>query len=105
MNYPLEGITVMDFGQAVFGPTCGRLLAQLGAEVIKVSGQRDIVTDEAKKYEMRKFYVGHILHPFFRDGIRSLAYEIVEQLDWCAPQRIYLPVSAGTLLLGVISGF
>lgn len=76
-----------------------------GAEVTKVSGTRSNVAEEAQKRETGKFYVGHILHPLFRDGIRSLAYEICEQLGWKPPDRIYLPVSAGTLLLGVISGF
>ena len=76
-----------------------------GAEVVKVSGNRSKVAEEAQKPEKGKFYVGHILHPLFRDGIRSLAYEIAEQLDWHVPEHIYLPVSAGTLLLGVINGF
>jgi threonine synthase len=76
-----------------------------GAEVVKVSGTRSKVAEEAQKAESGKFYVGHILHPLFRDGIRSLAYEIAEQFDWHVPERIYLPVSAGTLLLGVIDGF
>jgi len=76
-----------------------------GAEVVKVSGGRSRVAEEAQKPERGKFYVGHILHPLFREGIRSLAYEIVEQLGWHVPERIYLPVSAGTLFLGVISGF
>jgi threonine synthase len=76
-----------------------------GAEVVKVSGSRSKVAEEAQKTEKGKFYVGHILHPLFRDGIRSLAYEIAEQLDWHVPERVYLPVSAGTLLLGVINGF
>lgn len=74
-------------------------------EVTKVKGNRNKVAEEAQKPEKGKFYVGHILHPLFREGIRSLAYEIVEQLDWQAPERVYLPVSAGTLLLGVINGF
>jgi len=76
-----------------------------GAEVVKVSGSRSKVAEEAQKSEEGKCYVGHILHPLFRDGIRSLAYEIAEQLDWHVPEHIYLPVSAGTLLLGVINGF
>lgn len=76
-----------------------------GAQVTKVSGSRSKVAEEAQKVEKGKFYVGHILHPLFRDGIRSLAYEILEQFGWNVPERIYFPVSAGTLLLGMISGF
>jgi threonine synthase len=76
-----------------------------GAKVVKVSGSRSKVAEEAQKPEKGRFYVGHILHPLFRDGIRSLAYEIAEQFDWEAQDCIYLPVSAGTLLLGVINGF
>ncbi|MGB9777848.1 MAG: pyridoxal-phosphate dependent enzyme [Candidatus Bathyarchaeales archaeon] len=76
-----------------------------GAEVVKVSGSRSKVAEEAQKAGKGKFYVGHILHPLFRDGIRSLAYEIAEQFGWRVPECIYLPVSAGTLLLGVIEGF
>jgi len=76
-----------------------------GGEVVKVSGSRSRVAEEAQKPERGKFYVGHILHPLFREGIRSLAYEMVEQLGWHVPERIYLPVSAGTLFLGMMSGF
>ncbi len=76
-----------------------------GAEVVKVPGSRDKATEEAQKSENGKVYVGHVLHPLFRDGLRTLAYELVEQFHWHMPERIYLPVSAGTLLLGVISGF
>ena len=36
MEQPLEGITVLDFGQIYNGPYCGFLLAQAGARVIKV---------------------------------------------------------------------
>jgi threonine synthase len=76
-----------------------------GAQVVKVQGDRSKVAERAQRAEKGKVYVGHILQPLFRDGIRTLAYEIAEQLDWRVPDRVYLPVSAGTLLLGVISGF
>ncbi len=76
-----------------------------GAEVVRVAGSRGKVAQEAQKAEKGRFYVGHIFHPLFRDGIRTLAYEIVEQFGWRCPERVYLPVSAGTLLLGVLSGF
>lgn len=76
-----------------------------GAKVERVVGERSEVASEALKPEKGKFYIGHIWHPIFRDGIRTLAYEIAEQLEWSLPNRIYIPVSAGTLLLGVIKGF
>ena len=33
---PLEGIRVIEFSHMVMGPTCGMVLGDLGAEVIKV---------------------------------------------------------------------
>ena len=90
--------------EGVSGPKLSQIMFY-GAEVVKVPGSRSHVAEEAQKPEKGKIYVGHILHPVFRDGIRSLAYEIAEQLNWKTPERVYLPVSAGTLLLGVIRGF
>ncbi len=88
----------------VAGPKLNQIQSY-GAEIVKVAGPRSKVAEEAQKAVKKKFYVGHIFHPLFRDGTRSLAYEIAEQLNWRVQARVYLPVSAGTLLLGVISGF
>lgn len=33
---PLEGVRVLELGHTVMGPTCGLILADMGAEVIKV---------------------------------------------------------------------
>jgi len=88
----------------VSGPKINQIKSY-GMPVMKVAGSRSQVAQEAQQAEKGKFYVGHIFHPLFRDGIRTLAYEIAEQLNRKTPERVYLPVSAGTLLLGVINGF
>ncbi len=77
-----------------------RQIKDYGAEIIKIKGSREDVQKAAQNHS--GFYASHVLRPEFRDGIRTLAYEIFNQ---GIPDYIYLPVSAGTLLLGVYSGF
>ncbi|WP_338600740.1 pyridoxal-phosphate dependent enzyme [Sulfolobus tengchongensis] len=74
-----------------------------GAHVIRVKGTREDVAKAAENSGY--YYASHVLQPQFRDGIRSLAYEIVMDLEWKVPEYVFLPVSAGTLLLGVHKGF
>jgi len=37
LDRPLSGMRVLDLGVALAGPTCGRLLAEFGAEVVKIN--------------------------------------------------------------------
>ena len=44
MGSVLEGIRILDFGRYIAGPFCGMLLADMGAEVIrieKIDGSED----------------------------------------------------------------
>lgn len=78
-----------------------------GAELNVVKGSREDVAKAAvKEAEKRGFvYVGHAWNPYFIEGMKTAAYEIAEQTGWNPPDEIYLPVSAGTLLIGIIEGF
>lgn len=79
-----------------------RQIKAYGANIVEVEGGRETVAEEAMKHE--GFHMSHVLVPEFRDGIRSLAYEIFEQYDGELPDRIFIPISAGTLFLGLHAG-
>ncbi|MDG6939330.1 MAG: pyridoxal-phosphate dependent enzyme [Nitrososphaerota archaeon] len=81
-----------------------RQIEAYGARLTVVDGPRVEVSAAAQRHQEGSVYVGHVWHPYFRDGMRTLAYEICEQMGWTAPHSIYCPVSAGTLLLGLIGG-
>ena len=74
-----------------------------GAKVHLVTGSRKDVAEAAANHS--GFYASHVLNPEFRDGMRQLSYEIFQQLNHRVPQRVLVPVSAGSLLLGMVSGF
>ena len=81
-----------------------RQIKSYGAKVTKVAGAREDVARKARQAGSRSFYASHVYNPQFLDGMRSIAYQIGEQYSWNLPDFIYLPVSAGTSLLGLVYG-
>jgi threonine synthase len=51
------------------------------------------------------FYASYLWHPYFLEGIKTLAFEITEQNGWRAPDVVICPVGAGSILLGLYRGF
>jgi threonine synthase len=96
------GMKVSIFVPSTARGTKVRQIMAYNASLVKVEGGREDVARAAE--ESGLYHASHILQPHFRDGIRSLAYEIVRDFNWKPPEEIYLPVSAGTLLLGVSEG-
>lgn len=72
-DLPLKGIRVLDLGHAILGPTCGLILADLGADVIKVERAPD--GDETRR--LRGFGVG-FFHYFNRNK-RSIAVDLKKE--------------------------
>lgn len=59
---PLAGIRVLEMGSTVAGPFCGRLLADFGAEVIKVeTPDGDPVRTMGKQFHGKSLYAASIL--------------------------------------------
>lgn len=65
----LSGLRVLEFSHAVLGPACGLILADLGAEVIRIE---PIDGDPTRK--LKGFGTGY--YPFFNRNKKSLAVDI-----------------------------
>jgi threonine synthase len=78
-----------------------------GAELRLIDGPRPRATEalEAHVAATGAFYASHLWHPFFLEGMKTLAFEIAEQRGWRAPHAILAPVGAGSILLGLWAGF
>jgi threonine synthase len=74
-----------------------------GANIYEITGSREDVSVAAMKN--KGIYASHVYTPEFRDGIRSLSYEVFEQTSGSIPETLFLPTSAGTLAIGVVEGF
>lgn len=84
-----------------------REAALFGAEVIRVSGNYDQTKQIAGQFAQRKNLLldrGASSIPA-RESMKTIAYEIVEQLGWRAPDWYIQAVSGGLGPLGVHQGF
>jgi len=66
---PLEGLRVLEFTHAVLGPSCGLILSDLGAEVIRVEPLDGDPTRKLKGFGMGYF-------PFFNRNKKSIALNL-----------------------------
>lgn len=76
-----------------------------GAEIERIPGTRQEVSDEAVRQAASIFYAGHNWQPFFLQGTKTLAYELWEDLAFNAPDNVIIPTGAGSNVLGSDIGF
>ena len=69
---PLEGLRVLEFTHAVLGPSCGLILSDLGAEVIRVEPPTGDPTRKLKGFGMGYF-------PFFNRNKKSIAVNLKDE--------------------------
>lgn len=84
-----------------------REAALFGAEVIRVSGNYDQTKQIAAQFAQRRNLLldrGATSIPA-RESMKTIAYEIIEQMGWNAPDWYIQAVSGGLGPLGVYSGF
>lgn len=122
---PLVNVRVLELGSSVAGPFCGRLLADFGAEVIKVElAEGDPVRSMGKQFEGKSLYAASIFRnkrlisidlrtPKGRELVKRLALEsdvIVENFRPATLERFglgYAALSADKpeIIMVRISGF
>lgn len=78
-----------------------------GAEVLAMPGTYDeafaLCQKASQAYGWYNRNTGY--NPFTREGKKTAAYEICEQLDWHAPDVVFVPVGDGNTLSGLWKGF
>jgi threonine synthase len=78
-----------------------------GAKVTTVDGSRTDVANAAENaWKMTGLhYASHNTNPFFIEGLKTVAFEIAEDMCWRVPEHVVFPVGGGTLLVGAYRGF
>jgi threonine synthase len=78
-----------------------------GARVFGVRG----TYDECRRLELELGalfpwgFVSGNLHPFASEGVKTISFEIAEQLDWRFPDAVVCPAASGTLVAKLAQGF
>src|ERR671937_454809 len=78
-----------------------------GATLVEVEGTYDDVNRLcAELADLYHWAIVNVnLRPFYSEGSKTLAFEVVEQLGWRAPDHIVVPVAAGSLLAKTAKAF
>lgn len=77
-----------------------------GANLVAVYGTYDelnrLCSEIADRYHWA--FVNVNVRPYYAEGSKTLAYEVVEQLGWHAPDHVVVPVASGSLLTKIGKG-
>ncbi len=79
--------------------TKARACAAMGAKVCQVEGNYDEANRRCREVAESSHmeFANITLRPFYAEGAKTEAFEIVEQLDWKAPDHIITAAAGGTL--------
>jgi threonine synthase len=93
------GVTPYVFYPNRLEQTKAQACRALGAKVCQVAGNYDEANRECRKVAAASGleFANITLRPFYAEGAKTMAFEIVEQLGWQAPDHIVSATAGGTL--------
>jgi|TARA_Y100000310_G_scaffold345855_1_gene471498 threonine synthase len=89
------------------GTPIGKLSQTLayGARIIQVRGNYDSIAKLTRKISDNHGLYLSGDYAFRREGQKSQAYEIIEQLGWKVPSKVFVPIGCGTNSSAIMKGF
>ena len=100
----LECVVLLPSGKVAAGKLAQAMF--YGAKVISVDGNFDEALDIVKKLAAEgELYLLNSINPFRPEGQKTVAFEIIDQLDFELPDRIILPVGNAANIWAVYKGF
>jgi threonine synthase len=83
-----------------------RACRALGAAVIQLDGNYDEANRACRELALASGiqFANITLRPFYAEGAKTTAYEVVEQLEWRSPDHFVIPAAGGTLSSRVHKG-
>jgi threonine synthase len=98
--------TVIFVPETAPAPKVAQLLVY-GAAVVMVKGTYDdafeLCLKASQEYGWYNRSTG--INPFTREGKKTCAFEICEQLKWETPDKVFVPVGDGNIISGIWKGF
>ncbi|MGZ4269268.1 MAG: threonine synthase [Solirubrobacteraceae bacterium] len=78
-----------------------------GTNLVKVRGNYDDVNRLCTELsgEREWAFVNVNMRPYYAEGSKTLAYEVIEQLGWEVPDRVVAPIASGSLYTKIGKGF
>ncbi|MEJ2634422.1 MAG: threonine synthase [Calditrichia bacterium] len=76
-----------------------------GARLNLIKGTREDTARAILNKAGNHYYASHNWNPFFMEGLKTVAFEIAEQLGWMPPDNVICPLGYGGLFLGLYTGF
>jgi threonine synthase len=83
-----------------------RACRALGAAVIQLDGNYDEANRACRELALASGiqFANITLRPFYAEGAKTMAFQVLEQLDWKAPEHFVIPAAGGTLSSRVHKG-